>query len=281
MSSMNYSGSPIIFTDLDGTLLDHDDYSFTAAQQALNTIAEKSIPLIINTSKTATEIIHLQKQLTIKQPFICENGAAVYLPPKHGDQGNIENYHCEAFARPRQEILDVLHRLRAEQGYQFTGFADCDAPAISDLTGLDLKQSALALERNFSEPLLWQGSQNSRQHFIEQLQQHQLIAQQGGRFITVSSAVNKAEAMAWFCKFYGGSQCVIALGDSPNDEAMLNAADIAVVIPSKHSGHLDISGAKQVIKTELAGPAGWQAAMDRLLPLFSTIQSSIQMASIE
>ena len=46
----------IVFTDLDGTLLDHDDYSFEAARPALAKLETLNIPVILTTSKTATEV---------------------------------------------------------------------------------------------------------------------------------------------------------------------------------------------------------------------------------
>jgi HAD superfamily hydrolase (TIGR01484 family) len=48
--------SLLVFTDLDGTLLDHHTYSFEPALPALNSLKEKNIPLIICTSKTRAEI---------------------------------------------------------------------------------------------------------------------------------------------------------------------------------------------------------------------------------
>ncbi|MCH6574886.1 MAG: HAD hydrolase family protein, partial [Bacteroidetes bacterium] len=36
----------VIFSDLDGTLLDHDTYSFQAASEAIELIKSKNIPLV-------------------------------------------------------------------------------------------------------------------------------------------------------------------------------------------------------------------------------------------
>jgi mannosyl-3-phosphoglycerate phosphatase len=47
----------IIFTDLDGTLLDYSTYSFEKALPALQLVRERDIPLIICSSKTAKEVI--------------------------------------------------------------------------------------------------------------------------------------------------------------------------------------------------------------------------------
>jgi mannosyl-3-phosphoglycerate phosphatase len=258
----------MIFTDLDGTLLDHDSYSFAPAQQALALIAERGIPLVINSSKTSVEIIAIQQQLTICQPFICENGAAVFLPLIDGASAEQQQWQRQPFAVSRDQVLTVLNDLRTEHGYQFSGFADGEAAAISELTGLSLEDAALAGQRDFSEPLLWRDSDAALITFLKQLASHNLTAQQGGRFLTVmSQSADKANAMQWLTKHIGGQTDIqtIALGDSPNDEGMLNAANIAVIIKSARSQALSVSGPQQIIRTELPGPAGWQWAMDQLL----------------
>ena len=70
----------IISTDLDGTLLDHQTYSYKAAYPAIKECVRQSIPIVYNTSKTLAESIVLQKEMGFIEPFIVENGAAVYLP---------------------------------------------------------------------------------------------------------------------------------------------------------------------------------------------------------
>ena len=47
----------IIFSDLDGTLLDHDDYRWQAADPALARLRAANIPLVLNSSKTVPEIL--------------------------------------------------------------------------------------------------------------------------------------------------------------------------------------------------------------------------------
>ena len=70
----------IVFTDLDGTLLDHHSYSWRAASPAMAKLAANGIPLIFNSSKTAAEMRHLQNAMGIRAPFIVENGAAAVIP---------------------------------------------------------------------------------------------------------------------------------------------------------------------------------------------------------
>lgn len=261
----------IIFTDLDGTLLDHDNYSFDQASVALEQIKQLGIPLILNSSKTFAEMQVIQQQLGICQPVICENGAAVYIPSMTSvDAANEEiNWHSEIFAEPREKIIKILNYLREQFNYEFIGFNDCDTQGIADLTGLDYASAERAAQRSFSEPLLWQGAEQQRCYFLQQLRLLQLEAQQGGRFISISGGgTNKATAMEWLCNYYAQGQTIItvALGDSPNDTAMLEAADIAVIIKSEKSDAIELSRPRKIIRTRLRGPAGWQGAMDEILP---------------
>ena len=86
MIASNTAGEPyaapplLVVTDLDGTLLDHFNYSFDKAREALSRLAELGIPLIPNTSKTSAELRQLRQELETDAPFIVENGSAIFLP---------------------------------------------------------------------------------------------------------------------------------------------------------------------------------------------------------
>ena len=130
----------IIFTDLDGTLLDHHSYSFEAASEALAEIKSRDYPLVLISSKTAAEIQDIQQQLAIASPFISENGAAVYWY----DKGSLKS---QVFAPTRKQLLATIHALRLEHDYQFVGFADCTTESIVGMTGLDLESAGRAANR--------------------------------------------------------------------------------------------------------------------------------------
>jgi mannosyl-3-phosphoglycerate phosphatase len=70
----------VIFTDLDGCLLDRETYSFEPAQAALRLIREKEIPLILVSSKTRVEIEEYRRRLKNGHPIVSENGGAVFIP---------------------------------------------------------------------------------------------------------------------------------------------------------------------------------------------------------
>src|SRR5713226_6564538 len=70
----------LIFTDLDGTLLDARTYSWAGAEPALAEIERRRIPLVLVTSKTRAEVEPLRRKLGHAHPFITENGGGVFIP---------------------------------------------------------------------------------------------------------------------------------------------------------------------------------------------------------
>lgn len=260
----------LIFTDLDGTLLDHHTYSYAPARSALAEIKQRGYPLILCSSKTRAELIALHQELELTTPFICENGAAVYWQDNASDSTTQSPWQHQAFSPPRETLIDVIQTLRAQYHYRFTGFHDCTPAQIVELTGLGLTQAELAATRDYTEPLLWQDSDENLHRFSAQLAEKGLRAVQGGRFLSVMGQFDKSSSMQWLVTRYrtqqpSASLTVVALGDSPNDEAMLQAADIAVVIQSPRSAGLNINKPKHIIRTQLPGPEGWQAAMSSIL----------------
>ncbi|KAF5413010.1 MAG: Glucosyl-3-phosphoglycerate/mannosyl-3- phosphoglycerate phosphatase [Candidatus Methanocomedens sp.] len=75
----------VIYTDMDGTLIDHDTYSYEAALPALDLIRKRNIPLVFCTSKTRAELEVYCKELEIYHPLISENGGAIFIPEDYFD----------------------------------------------------------------------------------------------------------------------------------------------------------------------------------------------------
>lgn len=73
----------LLFTDLDGTLLDHHDYDYSAALPAISELNAQGIPWIMTTSKTAAEVIELKQEIDNPYAFIVET-----VPGYSGRQGS-------------------------------------------------------------------------------------------------------------------------------------------------------------------------------------------------
>ena len=266
----------LVFTDLDGTLLDHDSYSYDEALPAIDRLSRHSCPVIFNSSKTASEISQLREELHNNHPFIVENGSAVYSPDSYFKRTDVsaqapkEQLTVQSFGPDYHELLTTLHALRAEYGYAFRGFSDFSIDEVADLTGLSSNAAAQAKERAASEPLVWQGDENTLIKFKDSLEARGLSLTRGGRFYHVMGQTDKASALLWLAEKYrqawpNRDWRTVALGDGPNDRAMLEAADIAVVIKTVTGEQLELNRTERVICPEDPGPRGWRVAIDKIL----------------
>ena len=66
-----------VVSDVDGTLMDHS-YDLTPAKETIKLLQNLSIPVILCTSKTAAEVKVIRNELNLSDPYIVENGAAIY-----------------------------------------------------------------------------------------------------------------------------------------------------------------------------------------------------------
>ena len=263
----------LVFTDLDGSLLDHDDYGFIEAQPALTQLRALHIPLIPVTSKTLAEMRVLGGQLGTRHPLIVENGCVICVPegyfPLPANCETVAGYRLLRLAPVYASLLAELQLLRREHGFRFRGFHDMDAREVATGTGLDPASAELARRRLCSEPLVWEDTSAALARFRQALAARQLRLVRGGRFWHVLSHAGKGTAMQRLQSLYREhglpSFTSLALGDSPNDCSMLQAADIAVVIRRRDGSVMDCKTTGPVIQTAEPGPAGWNTAVLQVL----------------
>ena len=151
----------LVFTDLDGCLLDHFTYDYELARPALDQLKQSKVPLILSSSKTLAELAELSAELKLRTPFIVENGAGVVIPDGYFStavSGLVyhQGWWLKAFGPALSEILTTLHKIREENGFRFSGFSDMSSPEVADLTGLSLPRAEMAKQRLFTEPVMWQ-----------------------------------------------------------------------------------------------------------------------------
>lgn len=248
----------MVFTDLDGTLLDHDTYRWDAASEALERLRRLRCAVVLASSKTAAEMGPLRARLGfVDWPAIVENGAGL-LP------GGVDTVADAArYDALRRHLDTVPWALRS----CFRGFGDMSAEEVAEMTGLPLVQARLAKTRAFSEPGIWRGSDAERGVFLDHVRTHGVVAQQGGRFLTLSFGGNKADRVKEVIAQYRPRH-TIALGDAPNDAEMLEVADFGVVIANPYGAELDTLRGEEtgrIMRTSQAGPKGWNTAMHMLL----------------
>ncbi len=253
----------LIFTDLDGTLLDDQTYDFTPALPALKLIHSLKIPLILVSSKTRAEIEFLKKKLSLDSPFVAENGGGIFFPatftlPKDYSYERVNDYNAIFIGKPIKEVLKKASKLKED--FDFKGFSKMPPEEISSATGLGLEQAILASKREFDEPIVLKNPLDDKEIFCEKALDLGLGCVLGGRFIHLFLGCNKGRAVEIVLAIYRqlrGSVFSIALGDSPNDISMLKVVSKAVLMQDKDGVYIKDLVHPDLIMAEGGGPKAW------------------------
>jgi mannosyl-3-phosphoglycerate phosphatase len=249
----------LVFTDLDGTLLDHHSYDFTPALPALEILKKNQVPVIPISSKTYAELNIHKEQLELNGPMVAENGAVIIYPneePQVAPPG---------YLRMRDFLVDS----RADPDFEFIGFGDMSDEQVMEATGLDRASAQLAQQRLASEPMLWRSDEESLRRFQRKAEAAGMRLLQGGRFLHLLSDTDKGKAIIHIVNHLRSQgekiDKTIALGDSDNDRAMLMAADIPIIVRKHDGSHMTLPERPETRVTDEPGPAGWNQALLELI----------------
>lgn len=265
----------VIFTDLDGTLMDHDTYAFHEAEAALAMLRGQSIPVIICSSKTRAEIEVCRRRMGLTAPFIVENGAAIFVPRgllKVRGEPFVERggYHVLELGAPYPVLCRIWEAMKHEEGFLMKGFSEMTVEEISQLTGLTTAEARLAAMREYSQPFVFSDTAERRQRLERLVKQRGLKVTQGGRFYHLLGQNDKGKAVQVLKKIYAQTYprrqlWAVGLGDSANDIPMLKAVDVPVVIRKKTGQWEDLPGIDGVVRSRNPGPQGWAEEVTRIV----------------
>jgi len=265
----------IIFTDLDGTLLDYSNYSFEKALPALEILRQKNIPLILCSSKTKKEIEYYRKKLDNNYPFISENGGGIFIPKGyfgftvHGSRFTVideDDYHVIRLGASYPDLRKAIEELR-DEGINIRGFGDMTVHELSEIAHMTIEEAEMAKERYFDEPFIFSGPPYKLPQLLKSINKKGFKFTQG-RFYHLLGSSNKGIAVSILIDLYKKKYkqiSTIAIGDSPNDIPMLERADYPIIV-QKHDGSYDSKiKIPRIIKANGIGPEGWNAAVLRLI----------------
>lgn len=261
----------VIFSDLDGSLLNYDDYSFEQARPALERIKKLEIPLVLTTSKTRTEVEIILGEMGLEEPFIIENGGALFFPAGYrgwdmADGINVKSYAVIQLGMPYAEIRAFVKRMTPR--FKIRGFGDCSVQEIADMTGLPYDKARLAKEREFTEPFL-PGDEKDIEDLTNLVSKSKIKIARGGmfyHFIGVHQDKGKAVEIAKgvFRRHIGNEVRFVGIGDSTNDIPMLERVDIPVLIPHA-DGQFEHVDLPNLVRAGSPGSKGWNDIMEGML----------------
>lgn len=261
----------VVFTDLDGTLLDHGTYSWQAARPALAQLKRRGIPLVLVTSKTRSEVEFWRGVLQNSAPFVVENGAAALVPKGYfpfGIPGAISRGGFEVleWGTPYDVLVSGLDEASRSARCRVLGFHQMSAGEISVACDMPLDQAVLAKKRDHDEPFRILDAARADE-LLAALNVRGLRWTEGGRFHHVCGKHEKAVAVQTMIHLFRQLHehvTTIGLGDALNDASFLEVVDVPVVVRSRSATAL-IDRIPHAILTECSGPRGWNTAILRLI----------------
>ena len=259
---------PVIFTDLDGTLLDNN-YSYRSALAVIKRIKDEAIPLIPVTSKTRAEVESLRQKLGVNDPFITENGGGVFIPdgafpfPVKGEESG--RMRLIRLGAPYEKLKDALREIREKTGFHMTGFADLTPEEISERTGLPLEDARLSKARDFDEPFFLDSGS---------LEEVRVMAGSFGLTVTRAKVLHltgdndkgrAVEILKTLYRAHYGKAVFIGLGNAENDIPLLKSVDYPVLVRNEDGRYEPVDGIPSLIKADGIGPDGWAKALTSIL----------------
>jgi len=251
-----------VVSDVDGTLMDHA-YDLTPAKKTIKTLQRISIPVILCTSKTAAEVKVIRKELNLTDPYIVENGAAIYGESLKKVDGQI------ILGKSYEILEEILNCISKEIDYKLIPLNNISDQEATNLTGLKGDSLNLMRDRHWSMPFL------NPPCFLEEkinicCKKFKVDIFKGNRMShLLSTESNKGKAINAL-KNYSNNQNIqiIGLGDSPNDLPLLLNSDIRIVIPGINGPNLNlIDQLKNLDYTIASEPNGfgWRNEVNKLI----------------
>jgi mannosyl-3-phosphoglycerate phosphatase len=260
----------VIFSDLDGALLDHHTYSCAAARLALREVKRRGIPLVFCTSKTRSEVEVWRRELRVYAPFIVENGGAIYMSPGYfsfrpRDARRRNGYDVIEFGDEYQDLVKTLELASQESGCRVLGFHSMSADEISIRTRLPLRHAELAMQREYDEPfeILDPGTHR----LLGAIEAHGKRWTRGDRFYHITGSNNKATAVRRLIELYReafGEVETVGLGSAWNDLEFLKSVDVPILVRSEVADSLK-KLLPRIEVTESPGAVGWSQAVTAAL----------------
>ena len=247
----------IIFTDLDGSLLDKDTFEFHEIEDYFRDLVSKGIKIIPNSSKTKAELSNFNKQYNLNLSFIAENGSSI-----HG----LNLIHANlpekvSLSRPTNQIYEIYNEnISSDLKNNITFISKLNIKEQQEIFGLPLDKIKLALKRNNSLPIQFNGNEFEKNEFIKIMNNAGLAVQTGGRIMNICDKVNKSEAIIKTLELISNEIqndiITIGVGDNQNDIAMLKETDYSCLVKNDNfdSSLINIDN---LIKSSEPSPLGW------------------------
>jgi mannosyl-3-phosphoglycerate phosphatase len=230
----------VVYSDLDGTILD-DNYSFKEVQPIIRKLQALKAAIVLNSSKTKAEIEYYRAKLAIIDPFISENGSAIYMPRKYFKATykcteETDQYNVIKLGTSYSTLRKKLETIKRISKAEIVGFGDMSTKEIAKDTNLSIALAKLSQYREYDEAFRIINGRES--DVLQAITTEGLCFTKGGRYYHLMGNTDKGKATQVLKEIYKKEfhkTLTIGIGDGPNDEPMLTQVDKPFLIKNNES----------------------------------------------
>ena len=268
----------LIFTALEGALVDPHTDSFAGAEEALSELDRRKIAFILLTSRTREEIEPIRRKMGHNHPFVTENGGGIFFPDGYFSlripgSVRVARYLSVAQGQPYAEVCEALDDIAEECAVGVAGFHHMSLREIADNTGLHPRSAELARAREFDEPFYFTSADDKAiARFVETARARGFDTRRGPTFWHFSAKCDAARAVRSLAQLFREATHIklrlVGIGAGEVDLLWLRAVDHAVLLPDsreapKPSEHPQENPGRtrSIVMGDAPGAAGWSKAI--------------------
>jgi mannosyl-3-phosphoglycerate phosphatase len=263
----------VIFTDIDGTLLDSYFPDLNKAKKLVEKTLQNGIHLILCSSKTELEQDLIRSNIQLKEPFIVENGGATIIPlgyfkkSKFDHSKKFQNKYIIETGGSSSKIRSLLKKIRTKHKINFKGTSDLSIPELSKITKLSEDYAERMIKRKYSETIV-QIDSKDMPNFVINVEELGLKVIPGGQYFDITLGNDKGTAakilMDIFRKEYENNVIFFGIGDSKNDESMLSLMNLPILVQKADTSWQNLR-IDNLQKVNGIGTKGWEVALEIIL----------------
>lgn len=269
----------VVFTDLDGTLLDLESYAADEAAPAVRQLKKAGVSIVFCSSKTLSEQTPYLEELGLRAPAIVENGSAVswpggdppVLPANCRRTYTTGGFHHLVLGTQYGQVRKAIEDNASIFPYPLKYYGNSTVEQIMEITGLDREAANRAMDRRFSETLFNVKPDDAHlAQFEEALRASRCQCIAGSRYMTItglgSDKGRAVQALIECWKSDNEALMTFGIGDSRNDLEMLRVVDRPRLVARPDGRWADID-APGMQKVRGVGPDGWKKVAEEVLSI--------------
>jgi mannosyl-3-phosphoglycerate phosphatase len=276
---MKQNSGKIIYTCLDGALLDEKDCSFQESLPALRAARERGFHVVFCSTKTRAEIEHVCDAMEMKAPFIAEGGGAIHIPEEYFpfEIDGSSRYHGYAVIEFGESYWKVVEKMRAirsnSHDLSVVGFSDLTIKDVALEYNMTYANAKRAKDRAHSELFRFRNAtKEACREFLQKVTHAGLRYSNGSRLYRLHGAFDTGKAIRALNLLFRrtfDSITTVGIGHSPNDSSMLGNAEHPMIV-KQPSGTYHPELAAQFPRAQLTDGTGPQGLAEAVMQLVNS-----------